>query len=275
MTTSQAEGFAEFARIVEEDCGLRLEGKEYLLPSRLLRLAEELGLASLDELLTKACRRDPIVLPRAVEAMTTNETFFFREAHVFAALGSSVLPELVARSDGALTIWSAAASSGQEAYSLAILLREQLPAELANRCRILATDLSPSMVQRCREGAYSRFEITRGLDPTLASRYFTTDGQQWTAKPELRSMVRATTLNLLGSSWPDVGRCDLVLLRNVLVYFSDEVKERLVRRIGERVLTKDGYLLLGAGETLMRLDTGFRPQRVEAATFYRPEGLGR
>ncbi|MEM8926264.1 MAG: protein-glutamate O-methyltransferase CheR [Actinomycetota bacterium] len=261
--------FIAFARIVEQRFGLRLEGKEYLVPSRLQAVAADIGVDSVQQVLARACRGDHSVLSKAVEAMTTNETLFFREPHVFQSLAEYVLPELIEVADGRLTIWSAASSSGQEAYSLAITLREHFPAVVADNARIIATDISSAMIERCRAGVYERFEVERGLDAALAEKYFTTDGTNWTAAPELLSMVRATELNLLGP-WPEIRQSDLVLLRNVLVYFSDAVKERILRRIHDNALRPHGCLVLGGSETMMALDTEFEARRVGTATIYVP-----
>lgn len=270
--------FATIARFVLDRSGIVLsEGQEYLVESRLAPLARHQQLDGVAGVAAALRSRPPAALQAAiVDAMTTNETSFFRDRHPFDAMADKVIPELLTarRRDDDITIWCAAASSGQEPYTLAMILHERFPALLASgRVQILATDLSPTMIARMAEGRYSQFEINRGLPAPLLVTYFEQVGRDWVIRQDLRNMVEARELNLL-ASWSGVPRCDIVLIRNVLIYFSVEVKQQLLRRIRDEVLRPDGYLFLGSSETTLNIDAGYVAERHGRATYYRPDLRG-
>ena len=277
-TTGTAEGTLSaadidfFVGLVDRKIGVQLSGKEYLIESRLQPLAREHGLGSAAEVVAAMRRGDRAVETAAVEAMTTNETSFFRDQHPFETLVTDVIPDLVSTTGGRLTIWNGACSSGQESYTLAMSIRDHFPdLVLPGRTTILSTDVSPQMVERTKAGRYSRFEVNRGLPANQAVKHFDQDGRNWVARAELRSMIDARELNLL-EPWVGLPKCDLVLLRNVLIYFTVPVKQDILRRIRTDVLKPGGCLLLGASETTVGIDDGYESRRVGGSTFYYPKG---
>jgi len=204
-----------------------------------------------------------------VEAMTTNETSFFRDFHPFEGLKKFVLPDLIARraAERELTVWCAASSSGQEPYSLAMLIRENLPQLVSWRIRILATDLSSDVLARAREGRYSQLEVNRGLPASLLVKYFEKRGCDWYLRDDIRNMVDFQIVNL-ASAWPFLPPMDIVMLRNVLIYFGVETKKDILAKV-RRVLRPDGYLFLGGSETTFSIDDSFERVQLERATCYR------
>jgi chemotaxis protein methyltransferase CheR len=202
--------------------------------------------------------------------MVTTETSFFRDIHPFETLKKTVLPELIAcrsRTEQ-LNIWCAASSSGQEPYSLAILLHEYFP-ELARwRITISATDISQPMLQRSQAGSYSQVEVNRGLPTPLLLRWFRQDGAQWRLDERIRRAVTFSQLNLIQPSWPAMPEWDLVLLRNVMIYFETDVKRAILGRVA-RVLSPGGFLLLGGAETTLNLNEQFYRDEALKSGFYR------
>ncbi len=263
----------EFVRkLIRDRGGIELAAdKGYLVVARLQKVVSELSLGTLDQLLAElrsGRRRD--IEEAVLDAMTTNETLFFRDSHPFPTLAEKIIPQILAdKGSDDLTIWCAAASSGQEPYSLAIVIQENF-ARLARegKVRIIATDLSTSMIERCREGRYSRFEVSRGLPPEYLERYFVPDGNDYVVKDSLKSMVEARTLNLTGSL-ASLPRVDLVMLRNVLIYFSAETKKEILNRI-RTLLRPEGYLMLGGAESLVGLDTGYERICFDRTVVYQP-----
>jgi chemotaxis protein methyltransferase CheR len=260
-----------FVDMVDKAIGVQLQGKEYLIESRLEPVAVACGLGSVNDLFRKLRMGDRAAQQAAVEAMTTNETSFFRDQHPFQTLAQELVPELRRASGGTLNIWNGACSSGQESYTLAITLREHVAGLDASQVKILSTDVSPKMVERCREGKYSRFEVNRGLSSNLSVKYFDQVGRSWVAKPELRSMITVRELNLL-RPWSGIPKSDLVLLRNVLIYFTPAVKQDILRRIRTDVLKPHGALILGASESIVGIDAGYEMRRVGQSTLYFPKG---
>ena len=247
------------------------QSQSYLLEGRLMPLAKELGLADVSALVAKlkGNGRDPLH-DKVTEAMTINETSFFRDMQPFDALKDHVLPELEKKraSTRSISIWSAASSSGQEAYSIAISIRTHFPQLNDWRVRILGTDLSDEMVERTREGVYSQFEVNRGLPAPLLVKNFDRKGLSWQVKPELRAMVEARKANLT-ETWSTVAKHDVVFLRNVLIYFDLETKTRILNRVHQS-MRPDGYLFLGGGETLIQLDVPFERVAVGKTAAFRP-----
>ncbi|WP_181706712.1 CheR family methyltransferase [Chthonobacter rhizosphaerae] len=234
--------------------------KQYLIESRLLPVARKAGLASIAALVSKL--RDPREAQLAdavVEAMTTNESFFFRDKVPFDHFTQLMLPQLLERRAAKrhLRIWCAAASTGQEPYSLAMCLKEMGPRLAGWRVEILGTDISNEVLDRARAGVYTQFEVQRGLPIQNLLKYFTQSGDQWTISAELRSMVQWRKFNLL-ESFAGLGQFDIVFCRNVLIYFDQPTKADIINRIG-KLLAPDGYMVLGAAETVVGLSEAFKP----------------
>jgi chemotaxis protein methyltransferase CheR len=233
--------------------------KQYLVESRLLPVAREAGHASLGDLV-EALKRggDEALTATVVEAMATNESFFFRDKIPFEHFRSIVMPALIAARRNARTIriWCAAASTGQEPYSLAMCLKD-MAHEIANwRIEILATDLCADVLEKARQGLYSQFEVQRGLPIQLLIKHFMQAGELWQIAPELRAMVKFRQLNLL-SDFSALGVFDLIFCRNVLIYFDQETKVDVLDRLS-RVTASDGFLVLGAAETVVGLTDSFK-----------------
>lgn len=237
--------------------------RAYLAEARLGELAWRQGLGSVDELMDRLRMNPRGDLSRlVVEAMATNETSFFRDQRPFDALRSTILPELIGRrnADRRLRIWCGACASGQEPYSLAILLREHFANLGGWDVSILATDFSAEMVGRARAGRYNRIEVGRGMPARLLEKYFREREQGWEVLPEVRRMVEFRVLNLV-DPWPAIPPMDLVLLRNVLIYFEDDDKKVVLQKFA-RVLRPDGYLILGGAESTRGLDETY--ERIES-----------
>ncbi|MEZ6016929.1 MAG: protein-glutamate O-methyltransferase CheR [Planctomycetota bacterium] len=262
--------FQFLAGFVRDRAGIVLEeGKQYLLEARLAPLIRESGLADIGVLCERLRAPGAVALKaRVVEAMTTNETSFFRDSSPFEILKNEVLPDLIDKRAASrkLSIWSAACSSGQEPYSLAIVLRDAFPQLSTWDVQITATDLSEQMVARCKAGVFSDYELSRGMSPVLRDRHFSRQGEAWQAREDLRRLIQARQLNLL-QPLPLDFRFDLVLIRNVLIYFDEPTKEAILRRV-QNVLAKDGYLMLGTAET-PRGD-GFTRSASGRTMLYRP-----
>ncbi|MFN7954427.1 MAG: protein-glutamate O-methyltransferase CheR [bacterium] len=248
-------------------------GKEYLAESRLIPLAKQEGLGGLASLVASLRSGQANGLAqRVVDAMTTNETSFYRDTGPFEALRTHVLPALVkvAERERALRIWSAASSTGQEIYSTAMLIRDHFPQLTGWNLQLLATDLSRDVLARAREGRYNQLEVNRGLPAPMLVRHFERHGLDWQLKADIRRMVEFRELNL-AASWPSLGSFDLVFLRNVLIYFDVETKRRILGRV-RQVLKPHGYLFLGAAETTLMLDDGFERVMFDKTTAYRLRG---
>ena len=247
-------------QVLKQRSGLALSAdKHYFLESRLLPLARQAGLNGLGELvLALKTGRDTALLAAVVEAMTTNESFFFRDKTPFEHFRRVIMPALLAArwQSRALRIWCAAAASGQEPYSIAMCLREMARAIAGWRIEILATDLSGAVLDRARQGLYSQFEVQRGLPIKLLVKYFTQVGELWQIAPEVRAMVKYRRFNLL-TDFASLGTFDVILCRNVLIYFDQDTKSDVLRRLAEAI-SSDGYLVLGATETAIGLSDQFK-----------------
>jgi chemotaxis protein methyltransferase CheR len=245
-------------------------GKEYLVEARLLPIARQMGLDDVGSLVDSVrTRPSPDHTRRIVEALTTNETSWFRDGDPFTALASTVLPALVAARgpNERLQIWSAACSSGQEPYTIAMLLEDALP-NAAARVSITATDLSREMVERTRAGRFSQLEVNRGLPAALLVRHFSRAGTEWEVSPALRRMVTVSECNLAGQL-PRMGPFDVVYLRNVLIYFDLPTKQAILRRV-RAVMRPDGWLFLGAAETTLGVDDSWERVVLGRSSAYRP-----
>jgi chemotaxis protein methyltransferase CheR len=253
--------FDYLRRFLRERSGLVLAAdRQYLVESRLLPVARRLGLADLGGLVQRlrSSQAEPVAT-EVVEAMTTNETFFFRDKIPFEHFRDTVMPALLAARavQRRIRIWCAACSTGQEPYSLAMALKEMGSRIDGWRIEIVATDLSNEVLEKAKAGIYSHFEVQRGLPIQFLLRYFTQVGDTWQISPELRAMVQLRQLNLLGD-FGHLGPFDLVLCRNVLIYFDQSTKVDVLDRLA-RVVEHDGYLVLGAAETVVGLSDHFRP----------------
>jgi chemotaxis protein methyltransferase CheR len=263
-------------RLLRERSGLVLSAdKQYLVESRLLPVARRAGLANLADLVQRlrAPGAEALVV-EVVEAMTTNESFFFRDKIPFEHFRDTIVPALIAAraAQRRIRIWCAAASTGQEPYSLAMSLKEMGNVLAGWRVEIVATDLSNEVLEKAKAGIYSQFEVQRGLPIALLIKYFTQVGDAWQIAPELRAMVQFRPINLLGD-FGHLGVFDLVLCRNVLIYFDQETKTDVLERLA-RVTDRDGYLVLGAAETVVGLTESFKPIH-ERRGLYTPNGAGK
>jgi chemotaxis protein methyltransferase CheR len=269
--TMTASDFGYIRRLVLEQSAIVLEeDKQYLVESRLLPLARREGFDSIASMVTwLTAKKYDGLQHKVVEAMTTNETSFFRDFHPFEALRKSILPELMSRRavSKELNFWSAACSSGQEPYSLAILLQEYFPSLLDWRVRIIATELSEEMLVRAREGHYSQLEVNRGLPATLLIKYFRQRGSDWQIREDLRRRVEFQILNL-ADAWPLLPSMDVILMRNVLIYFGLDTKKKILGKIRE-LLKPDGFLFLGGAETTFNLDDTFERVQFDRTICYR------
>ena len=253
--------FEFISSLIKSGSGLVLTAdKGYLLESRLGPVAHKYGHANLDALIG-ALRLTPRgqMLTDVVEAMTTNESFFFRDGKPFDMFRSKFLPEILARNAAtkSLRIWCAAASTGQEPYSLAMLLTEEAAKLQGWNCQIIATDISNEALDRARSGIYTHFEVQRGLAIQRLIKFFEKQGELWQIKPEIRNMVQYRQFNLLHDPRP-FGRFDVVFCRNVLIYFDQPTKTRVLDSIAT-VMDKDAVLLLGGAETVFGISEVFKP----------------
>lgn len=255
--------FQLISGILKDRSGLVLnEEKIYLLESRLTPLARRQGLEDLAELINVVRTKKPEgLLEQITEAMTTNESFFFRDVTPFDLLRGYVFPMLrEARSHTKrLRIWCAAASNGQEPYSIAMILQEQIDKWKDWKIEILGTDLAPNVLAKAQKGLYSQFEVQRGLPATLLIKYFDQDGTQWRIKEVLRNMVRFRPYNLLDNI-TTLGRFDIIFCRNVLIYFDAPTKTEVLEKMA-KILPDDGILFLGAAETVLGITNKFKPVR--------------
>jgi chemotaxis protein methyltransferase CheR len=247
--------------LVKDRSGLVLSAeKQYLVESRLLPLVRKAGVANLSELVLKL--QGPgadLLIAEVAEAMATNETFFFRDKIPFEHFRETILPALMVEraAQRRIRIWCAACSTGQEPYSLAMILKEMGAALAGWRFDILATDFSGAVLERAIGGVYSQFEVQRGLPIALLVKYFQQVGENWQVVPELRAMVKYRQLNLL-RDFSTLGTFDLVLCRNVLIYFDHATKVDVLHRIA-RSMQPDGFLVLGTAETVIGLTDRLKP----------------
>lgn len=253
--------FQLLSTMLHERSGLALTPeKVYLLESRLLPIAHKWQLEGMEGLLNKL-RRNPefTLLEDITEAMTTNETLFFRDTNPFNILRDTLLPTLAAerRQQGKIRIWSAACSSGQEPYSISMILEEEKPKYPTFSFDILATDLSREILAKAQEGLYSQFEVQRGLPIQLLTKYFTKENERWRIASKIRNMVQFRQFNLLHDP-VNFGKFDIIFCRNVLIYFDAQTKAKIIDRMAN-ILAPDGYLLLGGSESLLGITKRFTP----------------
>jgi chemotaxis protein methyltransferase CheR len=252
--------FEFICQILRERSGLVLTNdKAYLLESRLLPVARKWKLATFDDLVRVIrTKMDEAVVRDVVEAMTTNESFFFRDTKPFDQFKALVLPALLKNRAASRTIriWSAACSSGQEPYSLAMILSESAAQLNGWKIEIVGTDLSSEILNRAKEGMYSQFEVQRGLPITMLVKYFSQIGDRWQINAKIRGMVQYKEFNLLQDPMP-LGRFDVVFCRNVLIYFDQPTKTRVLNSVS-KLMPEDGFLFLGGAETVLGITDKFQ-----------------
>ena len=270
MTISVAD-FSFVADMVRQRSSIDLQpGKEYLVEARLTPVAQLRGLANLAALVGLLRRGDAQLCEAVIDALTTNETLWFRDAAPFDVFARHLLPEVAERSaDRRLVIWSAACSSGQEAYSLAMLLLAWLPANPGFEARVIGTDISNQMLERARAGRYSQIEVARGAESYL-NRHFQKDGPEWLLSKQVRDMATFGWGNL---AMPPVNvpRCDVIFLRNVLIYFDVPTKRRVIEH-ARSVLRPGGFLVLGGAESVPSLGPGWQRRDLDRAVVFQHIG---
>jgi chemotaxis protein methyltransferase CheR len=265
---------AQFVReLVHRQAAILLDSeKDYFIQMRLTQLAESVG-GSIEDLVEKARRGIAGATARIIEAVTTHETYFFRDVRPFDVLKKDVLPGIVAANKATrrLNIWCAACSSGQEPYSLAMMLRESF-AELKDwRVRILATDLSEQILAKAREGVYTQMEVNRGLPAAYLTKYFERAGLHWKVRDDVRSLIEFRKLNLV-EPWSLNPTPDLVLMRNVLIYFDLDSKRRILDRVRQQIVP-GGALFLGAAETTLNVADGWERVANDKHMYYKAKVL--
>lgn len=254
-----------FRGFLEDACGIVLgDNKQYLVASRLNRVLRELELDSVAGLVDKAkCAPRSGLRERIIDAMTTNETFWFRDNHPYTLLKDFLLPELSKiKRVGGMKIWSAASSSGQEAYSISMVIQEYLqgrPGSLPGNVQIVGTDISPTMLDLAKSANYDNLALSRGLSPERKRKFFTQTDDLWQVNADIRSRARFSELNLM-NSYASLGKFDIVFCRNVLIYFSSDLKKDIIHRISQ-TLNPGGYLFLGSTETIASYSDAFETVR--------------
>ena len=269
MTLNPAD-FTYVTTMVRQRSAIDLQpGKEYLVESRLAPVARSMGEADVTALVGRLRQGDPNVAEAVVDALTTNETSWFRDSVPFQAFTQHLLPEMAAAGRGP-TIWSAACSSGQEAYSLAMLLLDWLPGKPGLTAQIIGTDISPRMVERARGGRYSQLEVNRGLPATYLVKHFDQEGRDWVLKQPVKALARFERANL---AQPPTGlpACDIVFLRNVLIYFDMDTKRTVLGHV-RQVLRPGGFLVLGGAESTLSLDSAFQRMELGKAVVFKFTG---
>jgi chemotaxis protein methyltransferase CheR len=247
-------------KLLKERSGLVLSAdKQYLVESRLIPLARRSGLGGIGDLVTKMKSGAEPLIVSVVEAMTTNETFFFRDKVPFDHFRETILASMLEarKHRRAIRIWCAASSTGQEPYSLAMILKDMGAALSGWRVEIVATDLSQEVLEKSKSGIFSQFEVQRGLPIQMLVKHFTQINETWQLSPEIRGMVQFRQLNLL-HDFSHLGTFDVIFCRNVLIYFDQDTKVNVFNRLA-KVIETDGFLVLGAAETVVGLSAGFSP----------------
>jgi len=266
-----SQAFDALCEYLRRNSGLVMDqSKKYLVESRVMPIVRREKLSGLDELVAMLLKGQSSKLAKdVIEAMTINETYFFRDKSPFDQFRSFMLPALLAarQSERRLRIWSAAASTGQEAYSLAMILDEFAARTPGWKIEIVGTDLSEQVLEKARKGIYSQFEVQRGLPAPMLLRHFNQIGESWQLSDHIRSKVTFRPLNLL-SDYASLGRFDLIFCRNVLIYFDATRKADILARM-TRSLAPDGYVILGASESLIGLKTDLIPHPEHRGIFMR------
>jgi len=271
VAISQAD-FDFVAALVHRRLGIRLEpDKGYLVESRFRRIYERLGLRTVGEFVDRLRTGSPdALLTEAMESLTTNETYFFRDGTPFDVLRDKVMPRVMEtkRQERSLNIWSAACATGQEPYSIAMTLREGFPQLSDWNVQIFATDVAGSVLDKARAGLFTQSEANRGLTPAMLQKYFSREEQAWRLREDIRRSVKFWPVNLC-LEWPVFPRMDVIFLRNVLIYMDEAAKRSIFARV-HKLLRPDGFLFLGAAESTFNLGDFFRRCEWEVSGCFRP-----
>lgn len=270
MSVSES-AFNYIRELVLECSAIVLEdGKEYLVESRIGQVVETEGFETVDQLV-EALRKNSHngLQSKVIEALTINETSFFRDIHPFETLKDVVLPELLKtrKSTKKLNIWCAASSSGQEPYSIAMLIRENFPTLLDWEINFIASDISEKMLAQCRSGKFSQLEVNRGLPASYLVKYFEKTGSTWSIKKKFTEMIRFQNINL-SKELPYIPKMDIIFIRNVLIYFDIGTKKKILKKLGS-LLQPDGFLFLGTAESTLNLDNSFERMDYKHSGCYR------
>lgn len=267
--------FTQFTRYILDISGIALDkGKEYLLETRLNPLMGQLGCTSYKELLSRA-RMDlkKELENQIIDAVSTNETYFFRDKSPFQLLQHKIIPDLMDRRSPklpglkpTLRIWSAANSTGQEIYSIAMTLKEMGITPEKYNIKLFGTDISDAAIAQASYGIYNRFEVARGLDPALLNKYFTPQGDNYKIRDEIRAMAQFKKMNLM-KPMMGVGKFDIILCRNVMIYFTSEDRRKIYQNLAKQ-LEPDGYLLIGSTESLINDTDLFMSSKYLNSVFY-------
>lgn len=278
MTQLSSEDIDAVCGLVDDLCGITWdESKAYLIEARLRSLAEKQNCENYQDLVRKVrAEVVPGLKEEVVDAVTTNETLWFRDSSPFRAIQFKLMPEIIDKKAETvfpkrIRIWSAACSTGQEAYSIAITLAEMLPDYLDWDIQILGTDISPSAVERASYGAYNKLEMSRGMTPEFLKKYFVEHAGSWRVCDEIRSICSFKQCNLL-APFPHHGPFDVIFCRNVAIYFTEENQRTLFEKLAD-VLSPEGWLIVGSSESLGRHGERWRPQQHCLANCYQPNNL--
>lgn len=280
MSVLSVNELSMWSAYIRSICGIQLDGsKGYLIETRLASLLRETGTTSFADLYNKV-NTDPTngLKKKVINAITTQETSFFRDASPFELMQHKIIPDLIDKRTKALgtirplsiRVWSAACSTGQEVYSTAIVLKELLGDSSRYDVRITGTDISDKAVAHASYGVYSKLEMDRGMAPAKVAKYFTLEGEKWKVRDEVRALATFKTMNLLEPfAFPN--KFDIIFCRNVAIYFSEQDKVRLFKSIA-KVMAPDGYLIIGSTESITGLCPEFEPKRYLRAVFYQFKG---
>jgi len=265
------EDFRYIQKFVKEISGIHLEeDKTYLIESRLSHIIEGEKFPSFKELIFKLRNENFNGFhQKIIEAMTTNETSFFRDVHPFETFKNFILPEFIEKRkyEKNIKIWSAACSTGQEPYSIAMILNEKFGNVFGWNVNIKASDISAEMISRCKCGSYNCLEISRGLSNDMLERYFSKKENNWIIKDELKNMIDFFQMNLV-SEWPFDNKIDVIFMRHVLIYFDIETRKNIMAKI-KKIIKPDGYLILGVGETTYNIDEDFECVQIDKTSCYK------
>jgi len=260
ITSTEYQSFSTF---LEEACGITLgENKQYLIASRLQKLMDSVDIANLGDLVARLQRGDSRLRAKIVDAMTTNETLWFRDSHPYTILEKELFPEAAQHRNRPVRIWSAACSSGQEPYSMSMVAQEYTqanPGSLARGVEIVATDISKTILEQAKQARYDELSLVRGLSTERRQRYFKQHDKLWELNNDIKRRVRFTELNLM-QSFATLGKFDIIFCRNVLIYFSAELKSDILNRMAKQ-LQPGGYLVLGSSESITSHTDAFKMVR--------------
>ena len=261
--------YSAFQKFLEEAAGIVLgDNKHYLVTSRLGRLMKEQAIPSLTGLLDRLTR-DIRLRESVIDAMTTNETSWFRDAHPFEAFKEYILPEVAKKETGPIRVWSSACSSGQEPYSLSMCVQEYLtshPGGLRGEVEIVATDISPAILEEAKAGVYDELALGRGLTAERRARFFQKNGNALEVRPEIKARVNFRSINL-SQTYTGLGKFHVILCRNVLIYFSTGMKRDVLQRMANS-LVLGGYLMMGGSESMTNYCDAFQMVRVANGVIY-------